>query len=243
MSNLCQLRTMRALLVSLLCGSVAALSVSRASTGVKFDRRAFGSAAAAAIGAVVLPREARAALNAGLDGDEVGDVAAAYFSGGDARLLAKAFDNVKGVFIATTGALGDGTKAVRVDYDPTAVSYERLLGAFWRAIDPTRAPEDGQFGDAGAAFRAAVWTTDDDELFLARESRKRLDASGLLAARVATEVTPLDYQRRVGFVEAPESEQRWAKKNKDEYAELLKTSGRSAWYDATYAKLPANWSP
>ena len=40
-----------------------------------------------------------------------------------------------------------------------------------------------------------------------------------------------------------ESEQRWAKKNKDEYAELLKTSGRSAWYDATYAKLPANWSP
>ena len=88
-----------------------------------------------------------------------------------------------------------------------------------------------------------MWTTDDDELFLARESRKRLDASGLLAARVATEVTPLDYQRRVGFVEAPESEQRWAKKNKDEYAELLKTSGRSAWYDATYAKLPANWSP
>ena len=81
------------------------------------------------------------------------------------------------------------------------------------------------------------------DALLARESRKRLDASGLLAARVATEVTPLDYQRRVGFVEAPESEQRWAKKNKDEYAELLKTSGRSAWYDATYAKLPANWSP
>ena len=47
---------MRALLVSLLCGSVAALSVSRASTGVKFDRRSFGSAAAAAIGAAVLPR-------------------------------------------------------------------------------------------------------------------------------------------------------------------------------------------
>ena len=46
---------MRALLVSLLCGSVAALSVSRASTGVKFDRRAFGSASSGR------PEERRAA--------------------------------------------------------------------------------------------------------------------------------------------------------------------------------------
>ena len=43
--------------------------------------------------------------------------------------------------------------------------------------------------------------------------------------------------------QAPESEQRWAKKNKDEYKELLKTSGRSAWYEATYSKLPKDWSP
>ena len=45
---------MRALLLPLQGAGVAALSVSRASTGVHLDRRAFGSAAAAAISAAAL---------------------------------------------------------------------------------------------------------------------------------------------------------------------------------------------
>ena len=138
-----------------------------------------------------------------------------------------------GVFAAETGAMGDGTRAVRVTYDPTVASYGRLLGQFWRAVDPTRA--DGQFDTAGAAYRAAIWPTDRREVASALTSKQRLDELGLFGdRRVVTEVVALPFSgaKAYGFVE--DAAQDFAKKNKAEYAKLLEASGRNDWFAATY---------
>jgi len=196
-------------------------------------RRALGGGAAAAALAALAPTRAVAYAKPGADGDDVGAVETAYFSGGDAKLLAPAFDAVLGVFAAETGAMGDGTRAVRVTYDPTVASYGRLLGQFWRAVDPTRA--DGQFDTAGAAYRTAIWPTDRREVASALTSKQRLDELGLFGdRRVVTEVVALPFSgaKAYGFVE--DKSQDFAKKNKAEYAKLLEASGRNDWFAATY---------
>lgn len=213
--------------------------VSARSQGGDASRRFFAFSVASAL-SLAAPTGALAFMpsgdGAGSDGDAVGAVAAAYFSGGDARLLAPPFDAVRGVFSTTVGTLKDGTRAVRVDYDPTMASYSRLLGAYWRSVDPTQAAAAGQFGDAGVTYRAAVWPLDASESDLALESRQRLDGLGLFnGARVATEVVAPQAEGSLGFEE--DDEQKWAKKNRDEYAKLRQSSGRDAYYEATYKAL------
>ena len=44
--------------------------------------------------------------------------------------------------------LGDHTESLRVEYDPSVVSYERLLDVFWQEHDPT-APAYSRHTDLG----------------------------------------------------------------------------------------------
>ena len=65
--------------------------------------------------------------------------ATAIFSGGDARFLQAVFETKRpnGVLSTSIGRVADGTRAVRVTYDPAKCSYKVLLGVFWRNVDPT----------------------------------------------------------------------------------------------------------
>ena len=51
----------------------------------------------------------------------------------------------------TYQAIGDHTEALRVEFDPTRVSYEELVLKFWREHDPM------PFAMAGYQYRSAVW--------------------------------------------------------------------------------------
>lgn len=44
--------------------------------------------------------------------------------------------------------LGDHTESFQVDYDPARLSYEALLGEFWREADPTERPYSRQYMSA-----------------------------------------------------------------------------------------------
>lgn len=46
-------------------------------------------------------------------------------------------------------------EAVRVEYDPTVVSYERLLDVFWQVHDPTQVDRQGL--DVGNQYRSVVF--------------------------------------------------------------------------------------
>lgn len=57
----------------------------------------------------------------------------------------------------------------QVTYDPSLVSYEELLGAFWKQIDPTQV--NGQGGDQGTQYRTGVYTHTEEQLQIAEASK------------------------------------------------------------------------
>lgn len=99
----------------------------------------------------------------------------AVFAGGCFWSTQKAMDHVTGVISTRAGFMGGKTKnpsyesvtwgqtghleAVEVTYDPTKVSYDQLLTAFWHSTDPT--DPNGVICDKGPNYHTAIFTFGD----------------------------------------------------------------------------------
>jgi len=83
-------------------------------------------------------------------------------------------------------------EVILVVYDPAFVSLEELLKVFWESHDPTQGMRQGN--DIGTQYRSAIYTVDDAQQTLARQSltayEAELQAAGL--GEITTEITPLD---------------------------------------------------
>ena len=79
-------------------------------------------------------------------------------------------------------------EVVQVTFDPTKVTYEQLLEAFWQAHDPTQVNRQGP--DFGAQYRTAIFFHSPEQEAAAKKSRAALDASGRFKRPIATEITP-----------------------------------------------------
>ena len=126
--------------------------------------------------------------------------AKATFAGGCFWCMEKPFDEVQGVVSTTSGYTGGqqpnptydqvsaGTtghaEAVQVAYDPTQVSYEKLLDVFWHNVDPV--DTGGQFCDRGNQYRSSVFYQDKDQQDIAEQSKTEI--SQQLPQPIATEV-------------------------------------------------------
>jgi peptide-methionine (S)-S-oxide reductase len=62
-------------------------------------------------------------------------------------------------------------EVVLVVFDPSKISYEDLLRAFWEGHDPTQGMRQG--GDIGTQYRSAVYTSSDSQREAAIASRDR----------------------------------------------------------------------
>lgn len=80
------------------------------------------------------------------------------------------------------------TEAVLVVFDPSAVSYDDLLRAFWEAHDPTQGMRQGN--DVGTQYRSGIYYDSEDQRVAAESSRSmfqaRLDAAGF--GEITTEI-------------------------------------------------------
>lgn len=150
-----------------------------------------------------------------------GKTATATFAAGCFWNVEEAFRRVKGVHATTVGYIGGTTpnptyeqvcagktghaEAVQVEYDPQEISYEALLGVFWRVHDPTQRNRQGP--DVGLQYRSAIFTHTPAQAEAARRSREALAAAGRIAGEIVTEITPAG-----PFFRAEEYHQRYLEK-------------------------------
>lgn len=80
-------------------------------------------------------------------------------------------------------------EAVRVEFDPSVVSYAQLLEIFWECHNPTQVNRQGP--DVGDQYRTAIFTVNDAQALAAQASKDALAASGRLSAPIATIIEPL----------------------------------------------------
>ena len=146
----------------------------------------------------------------------------ATFAGGCFWCTESDFEKTPGVVKVISGYTG-GTKenptyqevssgstghveAVQVYYDPSKISYEGLLDAFWRHIDPT--DPGGQFVDRGSQYRSVIFYHDEEQRRLAEKSKEALAKSGRFDKPIVTEIIKF-----TKFYEAEEYHQDYYKKN------------------------------
>src|SRR6266849_8168379 len=113
-----------------------------------------------------------------------------------------------------TGMTGHN-EVVLVVFDPTVISYDDLLKAFWENHDPTQGMRQGN--DAGTQYRSGIYYADDDQRRAAERSRdafqKQLTAAGYGAITTEIEPAPELYY-------AEDYHQQYLAKNPDGYCGL-----------------------
>ncbi len=65
-------------------------------------------------------------------------------------------------------------EAVEITYDPSKISYRKLLDHFWVNIDPF--DDRGQFCDKGPSYLSAIFVANETERQIAEETKKQVVA-------------------------------------------------------------------
>lgn len=84
---------------------------------------------------------------------------------------------------------GTHAEAIEVVFDPTRLSYRRLLEFFFQIHDPTT--PDRQGNDRGPSYRSAIYYASEEHKRIAEDTIADVDASGLWPGKVVTQVEPV----------------------------------------------------
>ena len=97
-------------------------------------------------------------------------------------------------------------EAVRVQFDPEVVTYEKLVRFFWTMHDPTTRNRQGP--DVGSQYRSAIFTHSEKQQRVAERVKKELEEAGSFQRPITTEIAPAGE-----FTRAEEYHQRYFEKN------------------------------
>jgi peptide-methionine (S)-S-oxide reductase len=79
-------------------------------------------------------------------------------------------------------------EAVKIEFDPKVVSYEKLLELFWDNHNPMSLNRQGP--DVGSQYRAGIFFTTPQQEKLAKQSKEKRQANGKYPLPIVTEITP-----------------------------------------------------
>jgi peptide-methionine (S)-S-oxide reductase len=159
--------------------------------------------------------------------------------------MEEVFEKVDGVLAVVSGYM-DGTavnptyeevsagrtghaESVEVSYDPAKVSYQKLLDAFWRNVDPIT--PNAQFCDHGSQYRSVLFYGTDEEKRLAEESKRAIEQSKRFSQPIVTQLA-----KASTFYPAEDYHQDFYKKNPIRYKYYKFNCGRAQRLQALWGK-------
>ena len=162
--------------------------------------------------------------------------AKAYFAGGCFWCMEEVFEQVEGVLAVISGYMGGKvanpsyeevsagrtghTESVEVVYDTAKVSYQKLLEAFWRNVDPLT--PNAQFCDHGSQYRSAIFFRTDEEKRASDTSKLAIEQSKRFKEPIVTQIVQASQ-----FYPAEEYHQDFYKKNPVRYKFYKYNCGRA----------------
>lgn len=78
-------------------------------------------------------------------------------------------------------------EVVQVEWDPSRLTYDGILDAFWANHDPTTLNRQGP--DIGTQYRSAIFYHDEAQRAAALASKQRLETEGRYRRQIVTEIT------------------------------------------------------
>jgi len=168
----------------------------------------------------------------------------ATFAGGCFWCMEPPFEKLEGVLSVTAGYTGGHTKnptyeevsaggtghaeSVQVLFDPSRITYDKLLEVFWHNIDPT--VKDRQFADVGDQYRTAIFYASEEQAEKARTSLEALQRSGRFEGKtIQTQIVPAST-----FYPAENYHQDYYKKNPIRYKYYRHMSGRDHYLEKVW---------
>jgi len=203
-----------------------------------------GLGLAAAVMATLMVRTAggEAASPAASNGQPL---AVATFAGGCFWCVEADFDKLPGVVKTVSGYTGGNVEnpsykqvsggdtghleSLQVFYEPARISYEDLLAAFWRMVEPTDA--GGQFVDRGEQYTTAIFYHDEMQKRAAEASKAALAASGRYDKPVITPIRPAET-----FYPAEDYHQNYHSESPLRYKYYRYRSGRDQYLEKTWGE-------
>jgi peptide methionine sulfoxide reductase msrA/msrB len=108
-----------------------------------------------------------------------------------------------------TGGTGHA-EAIQVEFDPSRLSYEGLLGYFFRMHDPTTL--NRQHNDVGTQYRSAIFYTSEEQKTTAERVKANLEQAKKFRKPITTEITQASK-----FYPAEDYHQKYLVKHPDGY--------------------------
>jgi peptide-methionine (S)-S-oxide reductase len=100
-------------------------------------------------------------------------------------------------------------EAIQITFDPSIISYAKLLEIFWHVHDPTTLNRQGN--DVGTQYRSAIYYHNDEQKQLALASKEALEKSGSYKNPVVTEIVPF-----TNFYEAEDYHKDYYERNRSQ---------------------------
>ena len=153
----------------------------------------------------------------------------ATFAGGCFWGVEKLFSELEGVASTRVGYTGGHVKnpsyetvcggftghaeAIEITFDPSKISYEKLLETFFSYHDPTTVNRQGN--DVGDQYRSAIFYHGTAQEKAAKKSIELLTQAKVFKNKIVTEVSPAGE-----FYDAEEYHQKYLKKNPNGYCHI-----------------------
>jgi len=100
------------------------------------------------------------------------------------------FKRLKGVSSVISGYSGGDAESIQIKFNPSIISYGKILEVFWATHDPTTMNRQG--ADVGTQYRSVIFYHSEKQKEEALRSKEKMEQSGKFKDKIVTQIVPFD---------------------------------------------------